>query len=187
MTETKKRSKVVTVLLVLAVLLGIFLIVVAMQPAEYSVSRTATIAAPQAAIFPHVNEPKKWEAWNPWGKIDPAMKLTYDGPTSGVGASYSWEGNNEVGAGKMTITESKPAELVHFHMDFFKPMAGTAEADFTFKPEGDKTSVTWSMSGKNNFISKAFCMFMNMDKMIGGSFEKGLADLKNVVETEAKK
>lgn len=183
MTETKKRSKLATILMVLAALLAIFLIIVATRPDEYRVSRTVTIAAPAPAIFDQINTPKNWEAWNPWGKVDPNMKLTYDGPASGVGASYAWVGNNQVGEGKMTVTESKPVELVRFRLDFYKPMAGTSDAEFTFKPDGDKTTVTWSMSGKNNFIAKAMCLFMDMDKMVGGQFEKGLADLKQVVET----
>lgn len=187
MTTTKKRSKLFTVLIVLAVLFGLFLIVVAMQPADYRVSRSATINAPAAAVFTHVNSLKSWEAWNPWGKLDPNMKLTYDGPVSGLGASYSWVGNNQVGEGKMTVTESKPAELVRFRLDFYQPMAGTSDAEFTFKPEGGQTTVTWTVSGKNSFIAKAMCLFMNMDKMMGDQFDKGLNDLKKFVEGEVKK
>ena len=134
-------------------------------------------------MFAQVNEIKKWEAWNPWGKIDPNMKLTYTGPASGVGASYAWVGNNEVGEGKGTITEVRTNELVQLKLEFFKPMAGVSIAEFAFKPQGDKTEVTWAMSGKNNFIAKAMCMIMNMDKMIGGQFEKGLADLKTAAES----
>lgn len=170
------------ILIGLAVVLVAFLVVVAMQPADYRVSRSATISAPPSAVFPHVNEFKKWEPWNPWGKIDPAMKLTYDGPAGGPGASYAWVGNSEVGEGKMTITESKTNELIRIHLEFFKPMAGVSPTEFTFKPEGDRTTVTWTMSGTNNFIGKAFCLFMDMDKMVGGSFERGLADLKAIAE-----
>jgi len=109
----------------------------------------------------------------PVGKIDPNMKLTYAGPASGVGASYAWVGNKEVGEGRATITESRANELVRLKLEFFKPMAGVSTAEFTFKPQGNQTQVTWDMTGKNNFIAKAFCMFMNMDKMIGGQFERG--------------
>jgi hypothetical protein len=153
-----------------------------MQPSGYRVMRSLAINAPPAAVFPHVNELKKWETWNPWGKIDPNMKLTYDGPPSGVGASYSWVGNNEVGEGKATIVESRPGEFIRFKLEFFKPMAGVSDTVFTFRPQGTQTEVTWDMSGRNNFIGKAFCMFMNMDKMVGGQFEKGLADMKSIVE-----
>lgn len=174
------------ILIGIAVVIIVFLVVVAMQPSTFNVTRSLTIGAPPDAVFPHVNELKKWEMWNPWGKIDPNMKLTYDGPPSGVGASYAWVGNNEVGEGKMTVTGSRTNESVQFKLEFFKPMAGVSEAEFTFKPQGNQTVVTWTMSGKNNFIAKAFCLFMNMDKMVGGNFEKGLADLKVVVETSAK-
>lgn len=176
------KSKLIKILAVLAVVVVVFVIIVATRPAEYSVTRSLAINAPPEAIFPHVNEPRKWEAWNPWGKIDPNMKLTYDGPAGGVGASYAWVGNNEVGEGKMTVTESHPSDVIKFKLEFFKPMPGVCDTVFTFKPQGKQTEVTWTMSGRNNFVAKAFCLFMNMDKMIGGQFEKGLADLKKLAE-----
>jgi len=166
----------------LPVVIVIFLIIMALQPSTYRVTRSLAINAPPDAVFPHINELKKWETWNPWGKIDPNMKLTYDGPPFGVGASYAWVGNNEVGAGKSTIPESQANQSIRFKLEFFKPMAGVSDTLFTFQPQGNQTAVTWAMSGKNNFIAKAFCLFMNMDKMIGGQFEKGLADLKVVAE-----
>jgi hypothetical protein len=166
------------ILAVLAAALVAFLVVVALQPGGYRVTRSTTVAAPPATLFAQVNELKNWEAWNPWGKIDPAMKMTYDGPPSGVGASYHWVGNSEVGEGKLTITRSVANESIGCRMDFVKPMAGISDAEFTFKPEGDQTTVTWTMTGTNNFIAKAFCLFMSMDKMVGGQFERGLANLK---------
>lgn len=174
------------ILIGLAVIVIVFLIVVAVQPSTYSVTRSATIAATPEAVFPHVNELKKWAAWNPWEKLDPNMKLTYEGPEAGVGASYSWVGNNEVGEGRMTITECKPNESIRFKLEFFKPMAGVSEAEFAFQSQGHQTGVTWTMSGKNNFIGKAMCLFMDMEKMIGGQFEKGLGNLKSLVEQETK-
>ena len=171
------------------ILIGIvvvFLIIVATRPADFRVTRSTTISAPAPAVFAQVNGLKKWEAWSPWAKIDPNMKQTYEGPASGVGAISRWAGNNEVGEGHMTITESRPNELVRFNLEFFKPMAGTSTAEFTFKPEGNQTTVTWSMAGKNNFIAKAMCMFMNMDKMVGGQFEQGLAAMKSIVEAAPK-
>jgi len=176
-----------TILIAIPVIIVGFLIIVAMQPSEFQVVRSATIAAPPDAIFPHVNELKKWEAWSPWMKLDPNAKSTYEGPPAGNGAAMSWAGNKDVGEGKMTITESRPPEFVRLHLEFYKPMAGTSESEFTFKPEGSQTAVTWSMTGKNNFIGKAMCLIMNMDKMVGGQFEKGLADLKLQVETAIKK
>lgn len=174
------------ILLGLAAVLVVFLLIVALQPSTYRVTRAMTMAASPAVIFAHVNELKKWAAWNPWEKIDPNMKLTYAGPESGAGASYSWVGNKDVGEGKMTITASRPNESVQLKLEFFKPMAGVSDAELTFKAQGNETEVTWTMTGDNNFIGKAFCLFMNMDKMIGGQFEKGLTDLKAIAEAAPK-
>lgn len=174
------------ILIGIAAVIVLFVIIVAVQPAQYRVTRTATIPAAPAVVFEHVNDLHKWEAWSPWEKLDPAMKRTFEGPQSGTGASYSWVGNKQVGEGKMSITESKANELVRLKLEFIKPFASTAMTDFTFKPEGEQTTVTWSMSGEKNFMSKAFCLFMNMDKMVGGDFEKGLAGLKSVVQVAAK-
>ncbi len=171
------------ILIVIGVIVVAFVIIVALQPAEFHVARTATVAAPAEVVFAQVNELKKWEAWSPWVKIDPAMKQTYEGPASGIGAISRWAGNNQVGEGSMTITESRPNELLRFTLEFIKPMAGTSTAEFSFRPEGNQTSITWSMSGRNNFIAKAMCLFMNMDKMVGGEFEKGLAQIKSITET----
>ena len=106
--------------------------------------------------------------------------------TAGTGAIYTWSGNNEVGEGRMTITESRPSDLIRIKLEFFKPFAGNSIAEFTFKPQGNQTLVTWSMTGTNNFMAKAIHLFINMDKMIGGQFEKGLADMKSVVEASPK-
>jgi hypothetical protein len=172
------------ILIVIAVIVIVFVIIVATRPADYRISRSTTIGAAPAVVFAQVNDFHKWESWNPWGKIDPAMKQTYEGASDGKGAIYTWAGNNEVGEGRMTIAESRPSDLILINMEFFKPMAGTAIAEFTFKPEGNQTTVTWAMTGKNNFMSRAVCMFMNMDKMIGGQFEKGLAAMKSIAEAK---
>src|SRR6266508_2049022 len=174
------------ILIVIGVIVVAFVIIVALQPAEFHVARTATVAAPAEVVVAQVNELKKWEAWSPWVKLDPAMKQTYEGPASGIGAISRWAGNNQVGEGSMTITESRPNELIRFNLEFIKPMAGTSTAEFSFKPGGKQTTVTWSMSGRNNFIAKAMCLFMNMDKMVGGQFEQGLAAMKSVAEAASK-
>ena len=174
------------VIIALAVVVVVFLIVVAMQPAQYRVARNAIVAVPAQAVFAQVNDFHKWEAWNPWGKIDPAMKHSYEGAPAGTGAIYSWVGNNEVGEGRMTITESRPSELIRINMEFFKPFAGKGIAEFTFKPAASQTEVTWSMTGEKNFMAKAIHLFIDMDKMIGGQFEKGLAQIKSLVEMPAK-
>ncbi len=174
------------ILLGLVAILALFLIVAAMQPADYRVERSATIAASPAVLFDQVNDHKKFELWNPWQKMDPESKTTYSGAESGVGAVASWVGE-KVGEGSATITESKPGELVRQRMDWKKPMEGVSTVDFTFKAEGDKTVVTWAMYGKNGFMGKAMSLFMSCEKMCGPEFEKGLADLgKTVAAAPAK-
>jgi uncharacterized protein YndB with AHSA1/START domain len=175
----------IKVLITIAVIVVVFAVIVVLQPSSFRVARSTSISAPPAAVFAQVNDFHKWEAWNPWGKIDPAMKQTYEGAPAGTGAVYTWAGNNEVGVGRMAITESRPSDLIRIRLEFFKPFAATNQSEFTFKPEGDQTGVTWSMTGNNNFMAKAVHLFMNMDKM-GGQFEKGLAQMKAVVEATAK-
>jgi len=182
-----RKPKLKLILFSIAAIIGVFLVIVALQPGDFRVSRSAIIAAPAAEIFPHVNQLKKWDAWSPWMKLDPNAKSSFEGPPAGKGATMSWAGNNQVGEGKMTITESRPSELVQFHLEFYKPMAGTSDAEFSFKPAGNQTTVTWTMMGKNNFIGKAMCLFMNMDKMVGGQFEQGLTSMKAIVEESAAK
>ena len=174
------------ILIVIAVLAVALIGIVAMQPSEFRVARTTTIAAPAPVVFAQVNDFRKWETWNPWGKIDPAMKASYEGAPAGVGAAYAWAGNSEVGEGRMTVTDSRPNELIRIRLDFLKPFAGTSTAEFTFRPEGDQTAVAWSMTGHNNFIAKAICLFISMDKMIGDQFEKGLAEMKVAAEAAAR-
>jgi Polyketide cyclase / dehydrase and lipid transport len=174
------------ILIVLVGLVAAFLIVVALQPSGYVIARTKTMTATPAVVFAQVNDLHKWEAWSPWAKLDPAAKNTFEGPQEGTGAVFRWAGNDQVGEGSMSITESKPGELVRIRLDFLKPMAGTSESQFTFAKDGNDTKVTWSMTGKNDFIGKAFCLFMNMDRMLGGQFEKGLTSLKGVVEAAPK-
>ena len=170
------------ILIPVAVIVLGFLVVVALQPADYRVTRTATIAAPAAAAFAQVNDFHNWQAWSPWEKIDPAMKRTYGGAPAGAGATYAWVGNKEVGEGRMTIMESRPSELIRIKLEFVKPFRATNIAEFTFEPRGDQTAVTWTMTGQKNFLTKGIHLFMNMDRMVGGSFEAGLAQMKALVE-----
>jgi hypothetical protein len=171
---------------VIAVLVIGFVAVVAMQPSDFVITRSAAMAAPASEVFDQVNDFRRWQAWSPWEKLDPALKRSYAGPSAGEGATYSWVGNDEVGEGNMTITESRPSELIRIKLQFIKPFAATNTTEFKFEPEGERTTVTWSMSGKHNFMGKAFCLFRDMDAMVGGSFEEGLADLKKIVEAESK-
>jgi hypothetical protein len=174
------------ILIALVVIVVGLVAVIALQPARYRVSRSTTIAAPAPVVFAQVNDFHRWAAWSPWEKIDPAMKRTYEGPPAGVGASYTWAGNGEVGEGRMAIVESRPSDLIQVKLEFVKPFAGTSVAEFTFKPEGkpdgDRTLVTWSMTGDKNFIAKAIHLVMSMDRMIGDQFDKGLAAMKTVAE-----
>jgi uncharacterized protein YndB with AHSA1/START domain len=170
------------ILIPVAVIVLGFLVVVAMQPADFRVTRTATIAAPAAAVFAQVNDFHNWQAWSPWEKMDPAMKRTYEGAPVGRGAIYAWVGNKEVGEGRMTVTESRPNELIRIKLEFVKPFRATNVAEFSFEPRGDQTAVTWTMTGEKNFLTKAIHLFMNIDRMVGGSFETGLAQMKALVE-----
>ena len=170
------------ILIALVAIVVVLVVVVAMQPSDFRVAWTATMLAPAPAVFAQVNDFHNWEKWSPYAKLDPAMKKSYEGAPAGVGAVYTWAGNNEVGEGRATITESRPSDLIRIKLEFVKPFAGTSTAEFTFKPEGNQTAVTWGLAGKNNFIAKAVHLFMNMDKMVGGQFEEGLARMKSVVE-----
>jgi len=172
-------------LMVLAGLVVLFLIIVALRPSQFRIERRAKIAAPPAVVFGHISDFHNWLAWSPWEKLDPQLKRTYDGPASGTGAKYAWQGNKNVGEGRMTIVDSRPGELVRIQLEFLKPFAATNITEFTFQPEGNQTAVTWAMTGNHNFMAKAFGLFMNMDKMIGGDFEKGLASMKSLAETQA--
>jgi hypothetical protein len=158
--------------------------VVAFQPAEFSVKRSATIAAPPADVFARVNDFHNWQAWSPWAKLDPKSKVAFEGSTSGKGAVFKWSGNDKVGEGSMTIVESQPARQVRIKLAFVRPFESTADTVFDFAPAGSGTTVTWTMSGRNdNFIAKAFCLVMGgPDRVIGQDFERGLAQMKTAAE-----
>lgn len=170
------------ILIALGLLVALFVVVAALQPANFRISRSASIAAPPAVLFEQTHDLRNFHTWNPWAKIDPAVVTTFEGPPSGVGSSMSWHGNHEVGEGTMTITECRPGELVRCKMAFKKPFQANHIAEFTFKPEGSHTVMTWSMSGTNGFLFKAVGLLMNSDTMVGSQFEKGLANLKALSE-----
>ncbi len=174
----------IKILAIAAVLIIVLIVVIIMQPDTFRVSRSITIAAPAATIFSHINTVKNWQAWSPWVKMDPQAQYGFAGPDSGVGAITRWTGTKS-GQGSSTITDSKPNELIIFRLDFIKPMPGTNTTEFLFKPDGDNTIVTWTMFGPANFIAKAMGLIMNCEKMVGGQFEQGLADLKRIVEAKA--
>ncbi|MGE3261666.1 MAG: SRPBCC family protein [Bacteriovoracia bacterium] len=179
----------VKILVGLTVLIGLLLGYVALQPKNFAVSREIKIAASPEKVFPHLNDVKKANAWNPFLKADQGAKITYFGPAAGVGAGNSWDGDSQVGKGSATIVESIPGSAVRLRLDYEKPFKGTNTVTYALKSEGKETTVSWSIAGESAFVPRLFCtlFFMNMDKMIGNSFEKGLADLKAIVETETKK
>lgn len=171
---------ILEILIVLAAVVALLIVIIARQPSDFRITRSTVIPVPASTVFTQVNDFHKWEAWSPWAKLDPTAKNSYEGASSGEGAIFRWAGNKQVGEGSMTLLESHPNELIRIKLEFLKPFQGTNTAEFTFKPEGNQTVVTWSMYGKNNFISKAFGLIMNCDKMVGGQFEKGLANLQSV-------
>ena len=174
--------------LIALVIIGVLLfVIIAGRPDEFKVARSATMAAPPATVFEQVNDFHKWEAWSPWAKLDPACKNSYSGATVGKDAGFAWDGNNKVGAGRMTIIESQAPELIRINLEFLRPFKATSITEFTFRPQGSQTLVTWSMTCQNNFISKIFGLFTDCDAMVGKDYEKGLASLKAIAEAPTKK
>ena len=169
---------VVAVLVVLAA-------VIATRPDTFTIHRAITIAAPPQIPFTLVNDFHAWAGWSPWEKLDPAMKKTFNGPPAGPGAQYAWVGNDKVGEGRMTIASSKASDEIEIKLEFLKPWEATSQTLFSFKPAGAGTEVLWTMNGHNNFMAKAMCLFMDMDKMIGPDFERGLGQMKTSAEAEA--
>jgi hypothetical protein len=176
------KRTLLTVSGLLAAIIVAFVILAAMQPADFRVARSAKMAAPPATVFAQVNDFHAWDAWSPWAKLDPNAKTTFEGPTSGTGASFAWAGNDKVGVGRQTIVESRPDELIRIKLEFEKPFKDTCTAEFKFEPKDDQTLVTWSMFGKRGFVGKAMGLMIDCDKMIGPEFEKGLANMKTIVE-----
>lgn len=150
---------------------------VATRPATFAVERSQTIAAPPETVFALVDDFHTWDQWSPWEDLDPDMEKTFSGAESGQGAVYSWVGNDDVGTGKMTITESDPLETIVIDLEFIEPFPSSSVTTFQFAPDGDGTKVTWTMTGENDFVGKAFSLAYDMDEMIGGDFEKGLGQL----------
>jgi len=161
----------------LVVILGAFAGFVASRPSEFRITRSRTMAAPPDVVHAYVNDFHKWPEWSPWEKLDPTMKREIAGAPAGNGATYHWVGNDKVGEGRMTITDTRPPQSLTIRLEFLKPWTATNTTQFDFAPSGAGTNVTWAMTGTNNFVAKAMCVFMDMDKMVGADFEKGLANL----------
>jgi uncharacterized protein YndB with AHSA1/START domain len=159
---------------------------VASRPAEFTITRAATLRATPEAVFAQVNDFHKWQAWSPWAELDRAAKNTFEGPEAGAGAIFRWSGNDQVGEGCMTLVASEPHQKIEILLEFTKPFVAKNDVRFTFVPQGDQTLVTWSMSGRNDFMGKLMDLFLNFDKMCGDQFLEGLEKLRGIVEAPAK-
>lgn len=171
----------IALVIVLVVIAAVFAFV-STRPATFTIARSARIQAPAEAIYPYLDDFHRWTAWSPYETIDPNMTRTYDGATSGKGAIYGWSGHNKAGEGRMEITNSAAPSRLTVDLAFTRPMKAQNVAEFTLRPDGGATEVTWAMHGNNNFMSKLMHSLINIDKMVGADFEKGLAKLKAAVE-----
>jgi uncharacterized protein YndB with AHSA1/START domain len=168
--------------LVIVGLIAGILLYATTKPDTFRVQRSAAIKAPPEKVFPLINDFKRWDTWSPWEKKDPAMKRTFSASTSGKGATYAWEGNREVGKGRMEITESVPSSAVALKLEFQEPFESQSTVRFTLEPKDDLTQVTWTMNGSMPYISKVITIFCDMDAMIGKDFETGLGSMKAAAE-----
>ncbi|MFM2085198.1 MAG: hypothetical protein RLZZ237_67 [Pseudomonadota bacterium] len=169
-------------LLVIVVIVAAILGYATTKPDTFSVQREVSIKAPPEKIAGMITDFHYWAAWSPWEKLDPAMRRTFSGPSSGLGAQYAWQGNDKVGAGRMEITEAATPERTVIKLDFLKPFESHNTTTFTLSPDGDNTKVNWTMTGPSPYVSKVMNVFVSMDTMIGKDFDKGLANLKMVSE-----
>jgi uncharacterized protein YndB with AHSA1/START domain len=172
------KKIMIVVVLIVAGILGY----AATKPDTFRIERSTVIKAPADKVFEQIADFKAWSAWSPWDKKDPAMKRTQSGSASGKGAIYQWEGNNDVGAGRMEITEAVPPTQIIIKLDFAKPFEAHNTAEFTLQLQGESTRVTWAMFGPQLFVAKVMGLFLNIDSMVGKDFETGLANLKSLAE-----
>jgi len=168
--------------IVLAIAIAIVLILAATKPDTFQVQRSATIKAPPEKIYPLIYDFNQWKGWSPWENRDPAMKRTYSGAAAGEGAVYAWDGDKNVGSGRMEILDASAPSKIVIKLDFLTPFEAHNTAEFTMLPQGDATNLTWLMHGPAPFISKLMHVFMNIDRMVGKDFEAGLANLKRLTE-----
>jgi uncharacterized protein YndB with AHSA1/START domain len=168
--------------LVLLAVIVLILGYAAFQSPDYTISREVTIQASAEKIFPFLNSSKLADQWSPWKEVDPQAKMSFSGPDEGIGSKTSWEGGKNLGVGSATIVESAPNERVKIQLEYQEPMAMTQDAEYLVRSNGAESVVTWKVQGKNTFFGRVMCLFMNMDKVVGGMFEKGLANLKALAE-----
>ena len=153
----------------------------ATMPDSLRVERTASIEAPPEKISALISDFRHWGSWSPYETKDPDMKRTLSGAASGKGAVYAWDGDGNVGAGRMEIADASPSKVT-IKLDFEKPFKANNIAEFTMQPNGNATAVTWAMHGPFPYISKVICVFLDMADMVGRDFEAGLANLKAAAE-----
>jgi uncharacterized protein YndB with AHSA1/START domain len=171
-----------TFIAIIAILVAAVLIYAATRPDEFRIERSTSIKATPERIFSLLNSFHQWETWSPWEKVDPEIKRTYSGAESGRGAIYAWQGNKNIGEGRMEIIESTPNSRLVIKIDFLKPFEAHNTIEFTLERQGENTKVTHAMFGRSPFISKLMGLFWSMDKMVGPKFEKGLASVKAIAE-----
>lgn len=171
-----------TILIIVIILIAAVLIYAATKPDMFRIERAASINAPPDKVFGFINDFHQWVAWSPWEKLDPALKRTHSGSVQGQGAVYEWDGNKDVGTGRMEVLESTPPSKIRIKLDFLKPFEAHNTAEFSLEGKGNSTTVTWAMYGPRPYMMKVMGMVMNMDKMVGGQFETGLANLKAIAE-----
>jgi len=165
----------------MAVIVVALVVYVVTRPDTFRIERSASIKATPDKIHPLINNLQAWGSWSPWEKIDPDMKRTFSGAAAGMGAAYDWDGNKNIGSGRMEILETSLSRIL-IKLDFFKPFEAHNMAEFILVQDGDATRVSWAMYGPNSLISKLLSLFFSMEKMVGGAFEQGLADLKAQAE-----
>ena len=177
---------IAVVAIVLAIAIAVVLVLAAAKPNTLTIQRAITVKAPPDRIFPLINDFRQWVTWSPYENKDPALKRSYSGAPSGKGAVYGWEGNKNVGSGRMEILDASAPSKIVIKLDFFTPFEGHNTAEFTMLPQGGATNVatnvTWLMHGPSPFVGRIMQVFINMDRMIGKDFEAGLANLKRLTE-----
>lgn len=171
-----------TIVIIVVILVAAILIYAATKPDTFRIQRSANVAAPPDKVFPLINDFYNWQAWSPWEKKDPAMKKTHSGAPQGKGAMLEWDGNKDVGTGRMEALESIPSSKILIKLDFLKPFEAHNQAEFTLVPSAGTTQVTWAMYGPQPYMMKVMGLFCSMDKMVGKDFEDGLANLKALAE-----
>lgn len=171
------------ILLVIAVAIALLLVYAGLKNPDYVVQRQITVNAPAERVFPYLNNMRLAEQWGPWKEMDPATTMTLSGPEEGVGAKTSWTGGKQMGTGSATIVESVPNSKVGIRLEYTEPMQMVQNSEYLLSSSGNQSTVTWKVTGQNDFMGRLMCLFMDMDKMVGGMFEKGLSNLKALAET----